>query len=349
VQNTLPQLVDVEDRLNRAVGAAEFKIAEIKNQQVRSLKQIIDRANASKSNLDSLLETTKKEKSELFGSADEVSKAVISVSASQKKIFDIAALAEKLANGHARQGSLESLVRNARAKSDEIETLLAAITTSKNDAEIAVENAKGSSARAEAELNGLNRSNKKADEILNNATQAGLAGAYKIEREHLKTQQNWFGYVFYGTIISIIIYAAVFLIPIARDLLVPNGATGIASAENAGLLLVRLLILTPAIWALIFTNRRYSNLESLQMDYAAKAATALAYSGYRDEMGDDADLNKRLKDGLLIRFLEHPSRLLKNGAKDDVFEHLRAWGDNKKQAATNDKDSSTSTQSSDDE
>jgi hypothetical protein len=349
IQNTLPQLVDVEDRLNRAVGAAEFKIAEIKNQQVRSLKQIIDRANVSKGNLDSLLETTKKEKSELFGSADEVAKAVLSVSTSQKKVMEIAALAEKLANGHARQGSLESLVRNARAKSDEIEALLAAITTSKDDAEVSAENAKTSSAQADKELKDLNLSNEKAVEILNNATQAGLAGAYKIEREHLKKQQDWFGYVFYGTIIAIIIYAAIFLIPIARDLLVPSDKRGIASAENAELLLVRLLILTPAIWALIFTNRRYSNLESLQMDYAAKAATALAYSGYRDEMSDDADLSKRLKDGLLIRFLEHPSRLLKNGANDDVFEHLRASAGGEKHATAKDKESSTSKQGSDDE
>jgi hypothetical protein len=333
IQNTLPQLVDVEDRLNRAVGAAEFKIAEIKNQQVRSLKQIIDRANFSKGTLDSLLEEAKKEKSELFGSADEVAKAVLSVSASQKKVSEVAALAAKLANGHARQGSLESLVRDARSKSDEIDTLLVSITVSKDVAEQAAEHAKGSSGRAEDELSGLSLSNEKAVEILNNATQAGLAGAYKTEREKLKKQQDIFGYIFYGVIVAIIVYAAIFLIPIARDLLVPSDKRGIASAENAEILLVRLLILTPAIWALIFTNRRYANLESLQMDYAAKASTALAYSGYRDEMNDDAELSKRLKDGLLIRFLEHPSRLLKNGIKDDVFEHLRTSTNNEKKTA----------------
>jgi hypothetical protein len=338
IQNTLPQLVDVEDRLNRAVGAAEFKIAEIKNQQVRSLKQIIDRANVSKGMLDSLLEETKKEKSDLFGSADEVAKAVLSVSASQKKVSEVAALAAKLANGHARQGSLESLVRDARSKSDEIDALLLTVSASKDAAQMAAEQAKGASGRADDELLGLSRSNEKAVEILNNATQAGLAGAYKTEREKLKKQQDIFGYIFYGIIIAIIVYAAIFLIPIARDLLVPSDKRGIASAENAEILLVRLLILTPAIWALIFTNRRYANLESLQMDYAAKSATALAYSGYRDEMSDDAELSKRLKDGLLIRFLEHPSRLLKNGAKDDVFEHLRASAASEKKTATRDKD-----------
>ena len=46
------------------------------------------------------------------------------------------------------------------------------------------------------------------------------------------------------------------------------------------------------------------------MDYAAKATTALAYFGYRDEMDEDANLSAKLKDGLIARFIEHPSRLL---------------------------------------
>jgi hypothetical protein len=114
----------------------------------------------------------------------------------------------------------------------------------------------------------------------------------------------------------VIIYAAVFILPIVSKILSVSGATDLAIKENALLLLVRFLIVTPAIWALIFTNKRYVTLEALQMDYAAKASTALAYSGYRDEMGDDMDLSKRLKDGLLMRFLEHPSRLLGSRVND---------------------------------
>ena len=48
----------------------------------------------------------------------------------------------------------------------------------------------------------------------------------------------------------------------------------------------------------------------MQMDYAAKATTALAYFGYKDEMDQDPTLSTKLKDGLIARFIEHPSRLL---------------------------------------
>ena len=76
------------------------------------------------------------------------------------------------------------------------------------------------------------------------------------------------------------------------------------------MLAVRIVVIAPAFWALVFTNRRYINLETLQMDYAAKTTTALAYFGYKDEMEQDPSLSTRLKDGLVARFVEHPSRLL---------------------------------------
>lgn len=55
------------------------------------------------------------------------------------------------------------------------------------------------------------------------------------------------------------------------------------------------------------------------MDYAAKAATALAYSGYREEMEEDPSLSSKLKNGLVVRFVEHPERLLRrNVLKEKV-------------------------------
>ncbi len=95
---------------------------------------------------------------------------------------------------------------------------------------------------------------------------------------------------------------------------IKGGANAASLAESALLLLVRTLILAPAIAALIFTVRRHSKLETLQMDYAAKANTALAYSGYKDEVSDDPGLSRKLRDGLIVRFIEHPERLLSRSA-----------------------------------
>lgn len=151
---------------------------------------------------------------------------------------------------------------------------------------------------------------------MRNATQAGLAGAYKTERDKLSSEQNRFALSFYGIILAIIVYAAIFLLPVFRDLAGLNGGSDATVRDSALMLLIRLVILSPVVWALIFTNRRFRYLETLQMDYAAKTTTALAYSGYIDEMEGDRELSRRLKDGLVLRFLEHPSRLL--GKKQEV-------------------------------
>jgi hypothetical protein len=321
VQNILPQLVEVEDKLNKAVGLSDFKVAEIKNQQVRALNQILDRAEKSKQDADSLFGQIKKDRQESLEGAEQVKEAV-GVALTDKQVIErIKTAAEKLANGHARQGSLELLVRTARAKLDEIETKLTEATEKAQLAATQADLATGSADTAQNAVKGLESSNKRAQEILTNATQAGLAGAYKTERENLKSQQNIFACVFYGIIAAILTYAIIFLLPIFKNLL-ENNEVNNGIAENAEVLLVRLLILAPAVWALIFTNKRYVNLETLQMDYAAKSATALAYSGYRDEMADDPELSRQLKDGLLVRFIEHPSRLINGNSRDDLKNTL---------------------------
>ena len=62
---------------------------------------------------------------------------------------------------------------------------------------------------------------------------------------------------------------------------------------------------------MFFTNRQISAAETLRMDYAEKAAASLAYSGYRDEMAADKSLLDRLRGSLLLKFAEHPERLLR--------------------------------------
>lgn len=56
------------------------------------------------------------------------------------------------------------------------------------------------------------------------------------------------------------------------------------------------------------------------MDYAAKANTALAYAGYKDELAGNEELSSRLMGGLLVRFIEHPERLLKAGRVSEKVE-----------------------------
>jgi hypothetical protein len=333
IQNVLPQLVEVEDKLIKAVGVSALRTADIKNSQVRAINQILDRAQIQGNEATNIAKAIREENKEIGAEKERLIEVLEAASADRKKIEEIAKQAEKLARGNSSQNALENLVRTARSKSDEINDVLTSVKASQEAAATAAKMALDSSEKSKTSLDGLDASDKKAFGILNNVTQAGLAGAYKTEREHLQRQQDRFSLVFYGIIISVIVYAAIFILPIVSKILTVNGATDLAVKENALLLLVRFLIVTPAIWALIFTNKRYVTLEALQMDYAAKASTALAYSGYRDEMGDDVDLSKRLKDGLLMRFLEHPSRLL--GSRVDDHKDFGFSGEDTRQNSKN--------------
>jgi hypothetical protein len=201
-------------------------------------------------------------------------------------------------------------VRIAREKMTEIEGVLETATSHEQSANSASEAAAASELEVAKVLDRLAMTDEKARNILSTATQAGLAGAYKIEREKLEKQQKWFAIGFYGIIAGIITYAAVFIIPLISKVFENNPKNAVTPAESAFMLAVRIVVIAPAFWALIFTNRRYTNLETLQMDYAAKTTTALAYFGYKDEMDSDPNLSTKLKDGLVARFIEHPSRLL---------------------------------------
>jgi hypothetical protein len=120
-------------------------------------------------------------------------------------------------------------------------------------------------------LDRLSATDEKARSILNTATQAGLAGAYKLEREKLANQQKLFAWGFYGIIGLIITYAAVYIIPLISRVFEQNGHNDITTTESAFMLAVRIVVIAPAFWALVFTSRRFTNLETLQMDYAATA------------------------------------------------------------------------------
>lgn len=81
--------------------------------------------------------------------------------------------------------------------------------------------------------------------------------------------------------------------------------------ERGLILLIRSAVLGPFIWAVVFTSNRLKRIETLEMDYAEKAAASLAYHGYKSEMDGDSHLLDRLRSGLLVRFSEHPERLLR--------------------------------------
>jgi len=305
--------------LERALGTRPKLIREIKSQQIRELQSILLDSQASLSHIHDLRKRIEAEESQLARAIEGINAGSKRASEDSSYISKTREAVEKLASGDARnKDSLERLIRTAREKFTTIEAAEASARSS-ND-KIARMDSELQSVLREAKetLSKLQSTQAEADAILKGATQAGLAGAYKTERDRLASEQKWYAGFFYGGVAVILVYAVVFLLPIFSGLIQNAGDGTTKIKESALLLLVRLFVLAPVVWALMFTNRRYSKVETLQMDYAAKAATALAYSGYKDEMANDRELAKKLKDGLLVRFLEHPERLLNKHITESI-------------------------------
>jgi hypothetical protein len=319
VQGVLPQLVDVEQRLTRAVGVGSYKVKDIKNLQIKAIDQMVDRAAVQQNAATQATKTISEQAAAVAERLAHIEEMAKQSEIDRKKVAEIRTMADRLARGNAGQNPLEKMVREARDRFDEITKLLDRASSSTKLSEDNAQASASARTEAEAKLAQLNKTNEQADAILKNATQAGLAGAYKIERDRLSKEKNTYAVAFYAGVVGIIAYAAIFIVPVFSAILEQDRDTNTKLGESTLLLLVRLAILAPAVWALIFTNRRHSNLETLEMDYAAKTATALAYSGYREEMEVDANLSGKLKNGLVVRFVEHPERLLrKNSLQETV-------------------------------
>lgn len=310
INSVLPDLVLVDEGLSKAVGINEIRAAEIKSSQLRSIEKYTDWSKNAYTQIVASKSSTEAAGKEAKASKETIANLAQEADVDAKKIKEIRTIATRLSSGTKTSPALSTLIKDAQAKLSELDEdgenakkILAAIETKEKSISALEQSANEAMSR-------LAEQDVKAKDILNNATQAGLAGAYKLEREKLAKQQFYFACAFYGIIALVVIYAAVFIVPIASEIILNHKNQAVTISESGLLLFVRILIVLPAFWALIFTNKRFVYLETLQMDYAAKAVTALAYSGYRDEMNDDSNLSTRLRDGLVTRFVEHPSRLL---------------------------------------
>lgn len=73
---------------------------------------------------------------------------------------------------------------------------------------------------------------------------------------------------------------------------------------------VRAMLEAPIIWFTWWAVKQYGHTNRLLEDYAFKKATALAFIGYRKEMGDDAEMLKLLRESAIKNFGDNPIRIL---------------------------------------
>ncbi|MFL9882027.1 hypothetical protein PQR66_03265 [Paraburkholderia agricolaris] len=83
-----------------------------------------------------------------------------------------------------------------------------------------------------------------------------------------------------------------------------------ASQSNLLFSLLRFLILAPVVWLTWFAARQYAHSQRLSEDYAFKSAAAHAFVGYKEEMADDENMLKMLREYAVKNFGANPLRVL---------------------------------------
>jgi len=160
------------------------------------------------------------------------------------------------------------------------------------------------------------------EQTLQGASKIGLAKSFSARRESLERSQTNWGRIFVGGLLLLLVGAALplFLNKSVSgsgmlEILAPElGKVSSASSPSIlGSVLVYLshvLVLGPGIWLTWFAARKYGQLSRLAEDYAFKEASALAFVGYRSEMGEDKEMLDLLRRTAIENFGANPVRVL---------------------------------------
>jgi hypothetical protein len=318
VQTTMPALLLCEERLFKAVGHYYFHVREIKDRQVREIQKLAEESVEYR-------EESRKSSEAIRGSEEKSGEILSSLQVLNSqageaalKISETKSLVDKLASGDGRGKSLEALKRTAEGKVETIDGVLGKAAAASEKAEESLKKLEEAAGRFEETKSDIDLIRAEAEAVLSLSNQAGLAGSYLRESRKLAVRSYIFTGILYATAVAAALIAAFYVLPSLEHSISANGGS---LAERAiPVALLRATVLAPLVYILYFTTRQISALETLRMDYAEKAAASLAYSGYKDEMSEDISLLERLRGSLLLKFAEHPERLLRRRPVRDTIE-----------------------------
>jgi myosin heavy subunit len=313
VSTNMHQLVQLQDRLERAVGTDIDQLKQLAPSISSDLSTSVQQADDLLSRLREEVDRAREAGSEVASLRKASEEAQAAARDAAEKAGAARRTLEELLNPDARfKSSLESLARRARERMAEVDEARDKLKGSLQDSASDIENIKSLRESAEQALTALGETKSQAEQILNLSSQAGLAASYRAEQRALETKTNIFTGILYLAAVATIIVAAFYVLPGLQQALATNRETDVTQALVAALL--RASVLAPLVYVIYFTTKRISSLETLRMDYAEKAAASLAYSGYREQMNNDEDLLRQLKGSLLSKFHDHPERLLRPGS-----------------------------------
>lgn len=135
--------------------------------------------------------------------------------------------------------------------------------------------------------------------LLENANKVGLARSFGEKRKELTWTWRGWAIAFLSGICGLLWIGLAELLPLLR-----------AGTPDPVAVAVRFLVAAPLVWFTWFAARQYGHVLRVSEDYAFKEAAAMAFAGYRNEMGADADMLKLLQESAIRNFGANPAEML---------------------------------------
>ncbi len=208
----------------------------------------------------------------------------------------------------------ESSATVAQSKKEEVLKLLKAAS---DRASQAGSREKELSARAEEVRSQLEETDalakgayKSVEDALRKVRDQGLAKSFQDRSNSLQYERTLWTWGFSGSAIILLVVAIAFAVEL--------------SSMTYEALLVHLLrkigLAAPVIWIGWYSARQVGRIARVQEDYEYKAASALAFQSYKDEvkLGGDPELEKKLLELAITTFGENPVRLYESHLGEPV-------------------------------
>lgn len=135
--------------------------------------------------------------------------------------------------------------------------------------------------------------------LLENANKVGLARSFHDKRKELEWTWRAWAVVFLVGISGLLWIGFAELLPLLK-----------ADTPDPVAVAIRFLVASPLVWFAWFAARQYGHVLRISEDYAFKEAVAMAFAGYRNEMGADMEMLKLLQESAIRNFGANPAKML---------------------------------------
>lgn len=306
-------IIRANEALDQAVGTDTSRLRSLAANVATDLNSIVSRNEDLVSRAQASSAAVAQITHEAENSKERLSELTRQIAAEAQTAAKLRSDLEQALNPDARfKSSLESLSRRARERVSEIDSAKAESVTVVDTIKANLSASDLTLQAAEDDLSSLRELKTEAEGVLQLSSQAGLAASYKQEAKRLGWRALTFTILLYAASALTIWFAVNQVIPGMADAVAKIGPT-FSATEALSVDFLRLLLISPLAYVIYFTSGRVHDLELLRMDYSEKSAASLAYSGYSQQMNADPQLLNQLKASLLMKFSEHPERLLGRG------------------------------------